>query len=91
MRVAAVEKLVRLLPVSLSALRFETAGEEASSAQHDSAVSCTVPRPAVFSQQHAPPPSLQDMVHTAPESGAAATRTTRTAARACFSLFLVIW
>lgn len=90
MIVAAVKELVILLPVSLSALRFDAAGEDASSAQHDSAVSCTVPRPPVFSQQQGPPPSLQDMVHTAPETGAAAMRTTRTAARTSLNLFLVI-
>jgi hypothetical protein len=89
-RVAAVKELERLLPVILSALRFDAAGEPASSAQQDSAVSCTVPRLPGPSQQHAPPLSPQDMVHTAAERGAAATRTTRTTAKTCFTLFLLI-
>ena len=49
-----------------------------------------IPGAPEFSQQHEPPPSLQDMVHTAPATGAAASRRIRSAAVVCLTIFLAI-
>jgi len=89
-RVAAAKELAGLLPVSLSDVRFDVAGELATGPQQDSALTCSVPGLPGFSQQHDPPPSLQDMVHTAAEMGAAATRTARTTVRTRFTISLLI-